>query len=43
MQETEIHERVESFCTEGQGWEFSGTQSLAVRSLSRGAGSKQLL
>jgi len=25
----------------GQGWEFSGNQSLALRSSSRGAGNKQ--
>ena len=36
MQETEISEWLESFCTGGQGWE----SSLAIRTLSRGAEGK---
>ena len=41
MQETEIYERLESLCTGGQGWEFSGNSEFRYEILSRGAGSKQ--
>ena len=36
-----IYERLESFCTGGQGWEFSGNSEFSHEILSREAGSKQ--
>jgi len=33
MQETEIYEWSESFCARGQGWEFSGNEDMAMKTM----------